>query len=307
VVQLRLLPGGQVTQYLEGHGNIDLTSINKIISERATWIKRKGSKNYLDVLNKLPKTKTPEDIKNLAKKLIPWRKGPIEISDFEIDAEWRSDLKWERIKNFLAPLKDKRILDIGCNNGYFMFEMAKQKPELVLGIDPVLHYQTQFNFLQNFFKAPNVYFEMLGIQHLNYFNEFFDTIFSMGIIYHHRHPIQQLLDIKNALRPGGQVILETIGIPGKDPVALFPMERYAKMRNIWFVPTLNCLIAWAHKTKFCDIEVISDTLLTPEEQRSTEWSTNQSLQDFLDPRDPTKTIEGHPAPRRFCLSMKKKE
>jgi len=292
-----------VTHYLEGHENIDLASINNIINERNAWIKRPGSKNYADVLAQLP---GPEDIKTLAKDLIPWRKGPINLPGFSIDAEWRSDLKWERIKDHLAPISGKRVLDIGCNNGYFMFEMAKLDPSLVLGIDPVLHYQTQFKFLQNFFQAPNVHFEMLGVEHLNYFTEFFDTIFSMGIIYHHRHPIQQLLDIKNALRPGGQVILETIGIPGEEPMALFPMDRYAKMRNIWFVPTLNCLINWAHKTKFYDIEVISDTLLTPEEQRSTQWSSNQSLEDFLDPKDPTKTIEGHPAPRRFCLSMKKK-
>jgi tRNA (mo5U34)-methyltransferase len=295
-----------MTQYLEGHENVDLKSLNNILSERATWIERKGSKTYLDVLDRLPHTNTPEDIETLARDLIPWRKGPIDLPGLSIDAEWRSDLKWERIKDHLAPLNGKRVLDIGCNNGYFMFEMAKQNPELVLGIDPVLHYETQFKFIQNYIKAPNVYFEMLGIEHLEHFTEFFDTIFSMGIIYHHRHPIQQLLDIKNALRPGGQVVLETIGIPGEEPVALFPMDRYAKMRNVWFVPTLNCLIAWAHKTKFCDIEVISDTLLTPEEQRSTEWSGKQSLIDFLDPEDPTKTIEGHPAPRRFCLSMKKK-
>ncbi|RLA63573.1 MAG: tRNA 5-methoxyuridine(34)/uridine 5-oxyacetic acid(34) synthase CmoB [Epsilonproteobacteria bacterium] len=295
-----------MTQYLEGHANIDLESINNIISDRNAWINRPSSKNYSDVLAKLPDTNTFDEIETLAKDLIPWRKGPIDLPGLTLDAEWRSDLKWERIKNHLAPLQGKRVLDIGCNNGYYMFKMAEQSPSLVLGIDPVLHYQTQFNFIQNFFKAPNVHFEMLGVEHLNHFNEFFDTIFSMGIIYHHRHPIQQLLDIKNALRPGGQVILETIGIPGVAPVALCPMDRYAKMKNIWFVPTLNCLIAWAHKTKFCDIEVIADTLLTPKEQRTTKWSGKQSLIDFLDPEDPTKTIEGHPAPRRFCLSMKKK-
>ena len=291
-----------MTSYLEGHENIDLSAINNILKERATWIDRPSSKNYADILANLDS----KDLKSQAKGLIPWRNGPFEIYDFKIDSEWRSDLKWERLKKHLAPLESKRVLDIGCNNGYYMFKMAKHNPDLVLGIDPVLHFQTQFKFLQNYFKTPNIYFEMLGVEHLVHFREFFDTIFSMGIIYHHKHPIQQLLDIKNALRPGGQVILETIGIPGVEPVALFPMDRYAKMRNVWFVPTLNCLINWAHKTNFCALDMISDTPLTPEEQRSTEWSSEKSLKDFLDPEDPTKTVEGHPAPRRFCLSMKKK-
>jgi tRNA (mo5U34)-methyltransferase len=35
-----------------------------------------------------------------------------------------------------------------------------------------------------------------------------------------------------------------------------------------------------------------------EEQRSTEWMKFESLKDFLDPEDPSKTVEGHPAPIR---------
>lgn len=240
-------------------------------------------------------------------KLIPWRKGPFSLFGIEVDAEWRSDYKWNRLQKCISSLEGKRVLDVGCNNGYYMFRMLANNPELILGIDPSLHCQAQFNLIQSYAQAPNIHFELLGIEHLSLFPNFFDTIFCMGIIYHHRHPIQQLLDLRNSLRVGGEVILETIGIPGENSYALFPEGRYANMKNIWFIPTLSCFINWAKKAHFKNIEVISDTLLTPEEQRNTRWCPppHQSLEDFLAPSDPDHTIEGHPAPRRFCIRAQK--
>ena len=226
----------------------------------------------------------------------------------EIDAEWRSDKKWERLEKIVDNLKGKKILDIGCNNGYFMYRMADQRPEFILGIDPVVPYWSQFKFINHFAKCDNLQMELLGVEDCIHFDKLFDVVFSMGIIYHHRNPIQQLLDIKKSMRPGGQLILETIGIPGEKSIALFPEDRYAKMRNVWFVPTLSCLVNFAKKARFGDIEVVADTPLTSDEQRLTDWCPppRQSLEDFLDPNDQTKTIEGHPAPRRFLISCRKK-
>ena len=313
----------------KNHCNISELSELKI--EREKWLERKSTQHYKEFLKKLPSISTthlnldlisPEignsselnenqkiEINKLAKELIPWRKGPFNLFGSEIDAEWRSDQKWDRIAEVLDPLKNKRVLDIGCNNGYFLLRMAAQNPALLLGIDPYLHYKIQFEFLNHFAKLPNTYFELFGIEHLGNFKEMFDVIFSMGIIYHHRHPIEQLLQIKDALRPGGQVILETIGIPGEKDTALFPKDRYANMRNVWFVPTMNTFLNWAKRSKFVDVEIISDTLLTNEEQRLTSWCPppHQSLEDFLDPNDLSLTKEGYPAPRRFAISAKKRK
>ena len=185
--------------------------------------------------------------------------------------------------------------------------MAEQKPELLLGIDPVIQCETQFKFLQHFARVPNLHFEMFGVEHIDSFKEMFDVIFSMGIIYHHRHPLEQLINIREALKPGGQAIIETIGIPGDESYALFPEDRYAKMRNVFFVPTLSCFINWLKKAKLIEVEVISATPLTFEEQRLTNWCPppSQSLEDFLDPNDLTKTVEGHPAPMRAVLTATK--
>ena len=240
------------------------------------------------------------------KNLFPWRKGPFSIFGIEIDSEWRCDLKWNRIEKAITPCENKIILDIGANNGYFMYRLLSQKPKFVLGIDPVPLCIQQFNFLNCLNENPNMHMAPWGISEVKHFKNCFDTILFMGIIYHHKHPLEQLEIVKEALLPGGVLILETIGIPGDDSIALFPKERYANMKNVYFVPTLNCLINWAERSHFEKIEIISATPLTSDEQRKTDWSHPKSLIDVLDSKDQSKTIEGYPAPWRFAISCRKK-
>ena len=304
--------------------------LKDICDERSLWIDRPSNKALKEMMCSLPNIRPsildfsgpeiiigsgrdlPENekikIHSHLKTLIPWRKGPFRLFDIPLNAEWKSDYKWDRIKSALPCLKHKTILDIGCNNGYFMFKMAHESPKMVLGIDPALGCQLQFKLFQHFAKVPNLNFELLGIEHIKSFNSLFDFVFSMGIIYHHRNPIEQLLDIRESLKPGGHLILETIGIPGEDPYSLFPEDRYAGMRNVWFMPTLSCFINWVKKAKFDNIEVISDTWENKNEQRLTMWCPppHQSLENFLDRKDNSKTIEGYPAPRRFCLLARKR-
>ena len=311
--------------------NINLDELISIKKERESWWHRPSSEKFIIDKESLPRPERPlkidlsgpeitigaeddltleqqQQLRQAAEKLIPWKKGPFKLFNLSIDAEWRSDLKWQRLEPALDSLENKKVLDIGCNNGYFLFRMAAHNPRLLLGIDPVIHMQAQFDFIQHYTQLKNTYFELFGVEHLEYFKNFFDTIFYMGIIYHHRHPIKQLIDIREALKPGGQAILETIGIPGKDSIALFPEDRYARMGNVWFIPTLSCFINWAKKARFTDIEVICDSELNSSEQRKTPWCPRpfQSLDDSLDPDDKSLTVEGYPAPRRFLLSVRKK-
>lgn len=315
--------------YLEDYKDkIDWDALCALKEEREGWWQRSSAKQWhLENYPPMPKSfndfsspwvtvssheeTSQEQIKALkaaAQKLMPWKKGPFNLFNMEIDAEWRSDKKWDRIKPALVDLQDKVICDVGCNNGYFMFRMAEHNPKLVLGFDPVLPMQAQFDFVQNYTQVPNLHFELFGVEHLPLFKDFFDVIFHMGIVYHHRHPMQQLIDIRESLAPGGTVYLETIGIPGEESYALFPEDRYARMGNCWFVPTLSCFMNWAKRAKLINVELIADTDLTEDEQRLTEWCPPpfQSLKDSLDPNDPTKTVEGHPAPRRFLIKAQKK-
>ncbi|MCB9641075.1 MAG: tRNA 5-methoxyuridine(34)/uridine 5-oxyacetic acid(34) synthase CmoB [Myxococcales bacterium] len=234
----------------------------------------------------------------------PWKKGPFTLYGTEIDAEWRSDWKWDRVAP-LASLEGKRVADIGCHNGYFMFRMAHQSPACVIGFEPYAKHYWAFQLLQQWTQLPNLHFELLGVEQTDLFPSFFDVIYCLGILYHHTDPIGLLRKMRQALAPKGEIIIDCQGVPGDEPVALMPRRRYAKARGIWFLPTQSCLEHWIWRAGFKDVQCFFAAPLSTEEQRRTSWADVESLADFLDPEDPNKTVEGYPAPWRFYIYAKR--
>jgi tRNA (mo5U34)-methyltransferase len=234
----------------------------------------------------------------------PWKKGPFAIFGHYIDAEWRSDWKWQRLQPHLH-LKDKIIADIGCHNGYYMDRMLADEPAAVIGFEPVAKHYKTFQFLQGMHPTPTLSFEPLGVEHIHLYEKIFDCIFCLGILYHHTDPITILRQMHRALAKEGELIVDCQGIPGEAPIALMPAKRYAGARAIWFLPTLKCLKTWLQRTNFKDIEVIYSQPLSTQEQRTTEWAPIKSLADYLDPADPQRTIEGYPAPWRMYVKARK--
>lgn len=237
---------------------------------------------------------------------MPWKKGPFHLYGVDLDAEWRSDYKWDRLAPHLPDQSGKRVLDVGANNAYYLFRLAAQNPDYMLAIDPVPRLWYQFQILQHYARLPNLEFAMWGWQELDAFDALFDTIFCMGILYHHRDPMGLLKNLLAALKPGGLLVMESIVIPGDESICLYPPDRYAMMRNVWFVPTVPAMKHMLQRAKFVDVEEIAVNVHRPDEQRTTRWNPGPSYEDFLDPNDPTRTIEGHPAPWRCILFARKK-
>lgn len=248
-----------------------------------------------------------EFIREQLRAFMPWRKGPFSVYGIEVDAEWRSERKWRRVTPELPDLRDKIIADIGCNNGYYMFRMAASSPRLVLGFEPSVQHYYCFKALNSMAGCNNLEIDLLGVEHLRYFETCFDVVFLMGIIYHRPSPIDTLRDILISLKPGGTLLLETQGIPGEAPVALFPDNTYAKVPGTYFVPTASCLENWMQKAGFQEIKVFFSHPMTNREQRRTEWMVFESYSDFIDPIHPDKTVEGYPAPYRFFVKGTKKK
>jgi tRNA (mo5U34)-methyltransferase len=245
------------------------------------------------------------------KGLMPWRKGPFELFGVTVDSEWQSNIKWNLIKRKIPDLKNKTVLDVGCNNGYYMFRLLELEPRIVLGIDPSDLYYFQFYFLMKLLKtykgnnlANKLAYAPIGVNDITPFKKYFDCIFCMGILYHQRSPVDMLKTIKKSLNKYGYLILETLIIEGEDEVALFPKDTYAKMTNVNFIPTIKCLENFLFRAGFIDFEVISISKTKIDEQRPTKWSSTQSLADFLDKNDNTKTAEGYPAPIRACIKAR---
>ena len=244
-------------------------------------------------------------LKAQLKGLHPWRKGPFNLFGVEIDTEWHSDWKWDRLAEHIEPLNGRKVLDVGCGSGYHCWRMRGAGAELVIGIDPTPLFITQFFSLQKYIQDPYVTVLPMGIEHLPAKMQAFDTTFSMGVLYHRRSPFDHLIELRDSLRPGGELVLETLVIDGKDGEVLVPEDRYARMGNVWFLPSSAALQNWLKKVGFSDIKLIDESTTTIEEQRSTEWMTFYSLEQFLDPDDHSKTIEGYPAPKRAIISAKR--
>ena len=246
-------------------------------------------------------TEHPKSLRDTLMAFHPWRKGPISLGGVTIETEWRSDWKWDRIEPHIR-LAGQRVLDIGCGNGYFGLRMLGVGAKLVVGIDPTLLFVMQWLVCRHFSGDIANYVLPLGIEDLPTDPVAFDTVFSMGVLYHRKDPAHHLGRILSLLGPGGTMVLETLVLPDDHRQDLLvPPGRYARMRNVWAVPGTGRLLHWVRNAGFKKIELVDTTRTTTGEQRSTEWMRFESLAEALDPLDPEQTIEGHPGPVRALL------
>ena len=239
------------------------------------------------------------------RELHPWRKGPFDLFGLHIDTEWRSDWKWDRLKGYISSLDGRAVLDVGCGNGYHCWRMYGAGANLVLGIDPSPRFVVQFEAVKRYIGEVPVHLLPVGIESVPDDTSLFDTVFSMGVLYHRKSPLEFLLKLKGCLRAGGELVLETLVVDGDDTTVLVPEGRYAKMRNVWFIPSVGMLMRWMRRCGLENVRVVDVSTTTVEEQRSTGWMQFESLPDFLWPGDPGRTIEGLPAPKRAILIAEK--
>ena len=245
---------------------------------------------------------TMDALRNALMGLHPWRKGPFELCGLHVDTEWRSDWKWDRLEGAIAPLNGRRVLDVGCGNGYHCWRMLGAGAAEVIGIDPTPLFILQFKALQFYLKQPGIHVLPMTLEAMPEHLPVFDTVFSMGVLYHRRDPMEHLMSLKHKLAPGGQLVLETLVIEGGEDALLEPYGRYARMGNVWKLPGAGLTARWLKQAGFGEIKIVDVGITSLEEQRRTPWMTFHSLEEFLDPYDRTRTIEGFPAPRRAILT-----
>ncbi len=274
-----------------------------VLVERLSGKTHGDWQRWNDVVEALPAARGNTGVvRELLMGLHPWRKGPLVLDDVTVDTEWRSDWKWDRVKDSLESLEGRNVLDVGCGNGYYALRMREAGAACVIGVDPTLLFAMQFLAINVFAQEADIFVLPCRLEETPPAEQKFDTTFSMGVLYHQREPLQHLDQLRGTLRPGGQLVLETIYLPGDGLEARTPEGRYARMRNVWHLPTVAQLVAWLESTGYRNIEVVDTTMTTIEEQRSTEWMTFESLQEALDPNDPTRTVEGWPAPHRVVVT-----
>jgi tRNA (mo5U34)-methyltransferase len=269
------------------------------------------AKDY-DLAAPIPKIGQPNELKKEQrealekglKDLMPWRKGPFNLYGVEIDAEWRSDKKWARLEKHIEWEK-ARVLDVGCGDGYYCLRAVGAGARLALGVDPTIQYVAQFAAISRFIPDAPAVVLPLGLQDLSTNLSNFDVVLSMGVLYHRRSPLDHLMELKRHVKVGGTVVVETLVAEGPEGYALVPDDRYAEMPNVWFIPAPDTVKRWLTRCGFKAAKVVDVTATSVEEQRTTSWMPAKSLKDFLNPSDPSKTVEGYPAPRRAIVLAKR--
>ena len=299
--------------------------LDALRQERQKWLTWKNIAPLQDAIAKLPTLEVAQielehavsmafeaitaeqeqQLHETARLLMPWRKGPFRISQTFIDSEWQSFIKYDLLEPHFH-LEGKVVGDIGCNNGYYLFRMLAQHPKKLIGFDPSAVAYSQFQFINHFIQSEIVY-ELLGIEHIAFYEHKFDVLFCLGVLYHRSDPVAMLKSLYRGLEKGGELILDTFMIDGEDEVCLTPRDRYSKIPNIYFIPTIPALKNWCYRAGFAYVEILDTKKTDLTEQRKTEWIDHQSLEHFLDPDDHTKTIEGYPAPQRVYLKAIKKQ
>jgi tRNA (mo5U34)-methyltransferase len=289
------------------------SSLEELRKTRQKWLEWKNIAPLRKMLKNLPKVETEvslddvitiktnikEDFKDKARMLMPWRKGPFKIDELFIDSEWQSFKKFNLLRPYFN-LKDKVVADVGCNNGYYMFRMLKDKPKEIVGFDPSPLFLTQFDFINHFVKG-NIKYELLGVEHLKIYDKRFDIIFCLGVLYHRSDPISTIKSLKMALNNDGELFIDTFMIDGDDDICLTPKDRYSKIPNIYFIPTISAFKNWLYRAGFKSVKVLEIIKTDSSEQRKTDWIEGESLGDFLDKENPNLTVEGYPAPKRVYV------
>ena len=130
--------------------------------------------------------------------------------------------KWQKIAPSIPEdLHSWRVLDIGCNAGFYTFELAKRGAD-VLGIDIDERYLDQARWAAAQYGLSNrVRFRRMQVYELARLDERFDLIWFMGVFYHLRYPLLALDAV--ARMTGRKLVFQTMTLPG-DRVSNVPAD-----------------------------------------------------------------------------------
>ena len=288
------------------HGNQNkwIKILNELPAISTSYLDYRNSSVIIGEKNEINETQITTLEKELLK-LSPWRKGPFNIFGLEIDSEWRSEKKWQRIQNYLPNIKGMRIADIGCSNGYYSYKLLELQPDLIVGMDKTALYVMQFLALKYYTQQIQELIVLpCSSEEFNFKKIDFDLVLSMGILYHSKNPSSHLNSLKHLVKKNGYIILETITSNMPNNIDVKKNQTYAGMKNIGTIFTKKNLNDLMLSSGFKNIEIVNDSFTDSNEQRSTKWMNGKSFKDFTLPNG--NTLEGYPPVCRSIFVAQKR-
>lgn len=182
--------------------------------------------------------------------------------------------KWQAFEHAVpADLRGKSVLDVGCNAGFYSFQMKQRGAARVLAIDDDEDYLAQARFAARVYGL-DIEFRRMSVYDVGALGERFDLVIFMGVLYHLRHPLlaldllrqhvaRDLLLFQSMLRGDGEVrpVAEDYEFDVKDhfdaptyPKLHFIEQRYAGDPTNWWVPNKSCAAAMLRAAGFTIID-----------------------------------------------------
>lgn len=176
--------------------------------------------------------------------------------------------KWKELAPWIPEdLSGWSALDVGCNAGFYSFELARRGARVV-GLDADPHFLEQARWAcAQFGLAPQVEFRLAQVYDLARTEERFDLVLFMGVFYHLRYPLlgldivaekaERLLVFQTLTMPGAEVHPDTGDreIHERDaflepgwPKLAFIEGRFAGDPTNWWVPNHACVEAMLRST-----------------------------------------------------------
>lgn len=200
-----------------------------------------------------------KELRQRVEELGPWfhnlRIGDIETAPDHFLGDYPA-FKWHGFMDAVPEdLGGRSVLDIGCNAGFYSFEMKRRNAGRVLGIDSDIRYLRQARFAADRLGL-DVEFAMMSVYDVGRLAERFDLVIFMGVLYHLRHPLLAL-DLLYEHVVGEQLLFQCLqrgdertGDVEADypfstwdifnrpdfPTLYFVEDRYASDPTNWFIP-----------------------------------------------------------------------
>lgn len=170
---------------------------------------------------------------------------------------------------FPADLSGWSVLDIGCNAGFYSFEMKRRGAAEVVGIDFDEDYLAQARYAASVL-GHDVRFERMSVYDVPSLGRQFDLVIFMGVFYHLRHPLLALdllrrctvgrLMVFQTLQRGSRAVMplrkdyefadESPFARDEFPRMHFIEERYAHDQTNWWIPNRACSEAMLRSSGF---------------------------------------------------------